>query len=519
MMKPLIKPLIKQLTTLTLLSLPLMTSAAATATIEQSRQASEQWRKQHGLDIINDFRDLLALPNVANNIDDMHKNADWIEAYLAKRQFTTQRLVAGNAPYIFAERKTPNADKTILIYAHFDGQPVNESLWDTSPWQPTIRDNLTELGGKSLPWPKTTRDINPDWRIFGRSAGDDKAPVIALMAALDALEQAGIQPRVNIKLILDGEEERGSPTLDKIVSKYGKLLDTDLMLICDGPMHQSGKRQLVFGVRGARGLNLTTYGAQRPLHSGHYGNWSPNAAEQMAELLATLHHDDGTIAVKGIKDVIRPITKAERKAIDNLPVIDDMLKQNLTIADTRLKNTRIEEAIMQPAIVITGIQVGTTGKKARNVLLPKADASINFRLVPNQTVENLNQHMADHFKQLGYTLVADDPTPEQLTSHNKLLKMQWHKGGYRAFRSALDSDMALKLSDILTTLNGEAPLMTPTMGGSLPIYLFEEAIDAPIIILPVANFDNNQHGPNENLKIDNLWQAVDLYAAVLVGLD
>ncbi|MBV1908988.1 MAG: M20/M25/M40 family metallo-hydrolase [Kangiellaceae bacterium] len=479
---------------------------------------SESWRKANSLQILNDFRDLLSLPNVAADKAAMNKNADWIEQYLQQREFKTKRLVAGGAPYIYAELNNPAATKTVLIYAHFDGQPVIADKWTTPPWQPTLRDNLVSSGGKAIPWPTKNSEVSEESFLFARSAGDDKAPVIALMAAIDGLKHAGIQPSVNIKLILDGEEEAGSPTLSKIIAQHGSLLKADLMLFCDGPMHQSRQRQLVFGVRGVMGVNLTTYGPKRPLHSGHYGNWAPNAAQQMASILASLHDQNGKIAIKNYYDDVRKITAVEQQAIDAMPNIDQQLKNELDIHSKHMKHTRVENSVMEPGVIITGIQVGSTGDKARNVVLPRATATVNMRLVANQKPSDVRTLVEKHFSSLGYFITKDEVTSEVLKRHHKVLLLNWGDSGYPAFRTSLASSMARQLNRILEELDGRKPLMTPTMGGSLPIYLFEQVVDAPIIILPVANHDNNQHGPDENIRIKNLWDAIDVYSAVITKL-
>lgn len=489
---------------------------ASASLVKQS--ASKSWRVNNSLQILNDFRDLLSIPNVASDKAAMNKNADWIESYLHQRQFKTRRLNAGGAPYIYAELNSPSATKTVLIYAHFDGQPVITERWSTPPWQPTLRDNLIDAGGKVLPWPTKNNEIDENSFLFARSAGDDKAPIIALMAALDGLNYAGIKPTVNIKLILDGEEEAGSPTLDKIIAEHGSLLKADLMLFCDGPMHQSRQRQLVFGVRGVMDVNLTTYGPQRPLHSGHYGNWAPNAAHQMASILASLHDDSGRIAINNYFDEVRKMTSEERSAINAMPNIDQQLKNELGIHPKHLEQTRIESSVMEPGVIVTGIQVGSTGDKARNVVVPKATATINLRLVANQKPSNVRKLLENHFTSLGYFLTSQEATSELLKEHRKVLSLDWGDSGYPAFRTSLESPMAKRLSQILENLDGTKPLMTPTMGGSLPIYLFEQVVEAPIIILPVANHDNNQHGPDENIRVKNLWDAIDVYAAVITQL-
>ncbi len=490
-------------------------SASANTTITEIKQTVRQWRTEHGLTILSDFRDLLSLPNVATNEKDMQANANWIESYLTRRGFQTQQLRAGGGPYVFAERRFPNAHKTLLIYAHFDGQPVNVERWTGSPWQPILRTDLVENHGEKIDWPDSTEQIDPTWRIFARSAGDDKAPIIAVMAALDALTAAGLEPSVNIKLFLEGEEEHGSPTLAAVLNKHQKLLASDLLLFCDGSMHQSGRRQFVYGVRGVTQVHLTTYGAVRPLHSGHYGNWAPNPGELLVSLLDSFHDAQGRIAIKNFYQDVTPISKVENEAIAAMPDIDNTLKKELAIFESRLKNTRLEEAIMQPAAVITGIRMGTVGKDARNVILPSATATINFRLVPNQTPANVKDMVNTHIAAQGYTIIDHPPSDRERATLPNLVYADWAEQGYPALRTELDNREAKQLKNIITAMDGQPPLMTPTMGGSLPIYSIRQVTDAPIILLPISNHDNNQHGPDENLKIENLWRAIDTFAAVL----
>ena len=471
----------------------------------------------HSHQIMADFHDLLAMPNLASDTDAIMANAAWIKAYIAQRGFESEIVSAGGAPYIIAEKSVAGATKTVLIYAHFDGQPVAPENWASPPFEPTLRTGMVEDGGKALPWPDATTAFDPEWRLFARSAGDDKAPVIALMAALDALAASGTQPSVNIKLILDGEEEAGSPTLEAILKTYGDRLKTDLLLFCDGPMHQSRGRQLVFGVRGDMGVNLTTYGPLRPLHSGHYGNWAPNPNDRLIQLLAKMKDDEARILVPGYLDDVNPISGAERAAIDALPDMAESLRHDLAIGDTDGGGQRLEDLVMAPAIVIKGYQGGGVGAQGRNIIMPSATASLDLRLVPDQTPTRVRESLNRFFTDQGFTIIDHDPTPDELRSADKILKVDWADGAYGAFRSSLDGIEAKKLIGLLDAIDGKATLLTPTMGGSLPIYLFEQAIDAPIILLPIANHDNNQHGRNENMRLQNLWDAIKVYAAVLEG--
>lgn len=464
--------------------------------------------------ILQDFIEFLAIPNISATPADMFKNSDWITAYIAKRGFISEVVTAGRAPYILAEKRVLGASKTILIYAHFDGQPVEPANWATPPFTPTLIDKPIELGGKPVNWDGQSA-LSPEWRLAARSAGDDKAPVIALMAALDAMDALGISPSVNIKLILDGEEEVGSPTLESILQAHGNKMAADFMLFCDGPMHPSRKRQLVFGMRGSMTLDLTTYGALSPLHSGHYGNFSPNPTDGLMRLLTTMTDEQGNILIKGYNDQVRPVSAAERKAIDNIPQVDEQLRYDLAIAESLGKTVRVEESVLQPGIIIKGFQAGGVGAQSRNIIQSSATASINMRLAADQTLAYVKEKMEAHIKGQGYTIVYDEPSIDLRRKSKKIAKLDWRPGAYPAFRSKIDSPEAMKLTEIMNTLSSEPTILTPTLGGSLPIYLFEQALDMPIIILPVANHDNNQHGRNENLRLQNLWDAIEVYAAIL----
>jgi acetylornithine deacetylase/succinyl-diaminopimelate desuccinylase-like protein len=493
-----------------LCSLTLLLSASTLSAATVVNEAVDKHLAAHAVEMLTDFRSLLSLPNVSTSTSDMQKNAEWISDYIGRRGFSSKIVSAGGAPYIIAQRPTPGASKTVLIYAHYDGQPVEPANWKTPPFEPTLKS-----AGQPLEWSALAEgDINPDWRVYARSAGDDKAPVVALMHAIDALQGAGLSSSVNVKLILDGEEEFGSPTVAQILAQHGDELSADVLLFCDGPMHQSGRRQLVFGVRGDMGVHLTAYGPARPLHSGHYGNWAPHPTDALMRLLATLKDMDGKILVPGYLDEVTPMSEAERVAIAAMPAVDDQLRDELALGRIEGSGERLETLIMQPAINIVGFQAGGVGRQARNIILPTATASLDLRLVKGQTIETVRSTLEAHFRNQGFYVTHEDPDEETRKAHPGVLKVDW-EGGYPAYRSALDGPEAQKLAGILRAYDGEAPLMTPTMGGSLPIYLFEQALDMPIVLLPIANHDNNQHGRDENMRIGNLFSAVGVYAAVL----
>jgi acetylornithine deacetylase/succinyl-diaminopimelate desuccinylase-like protein len=243
------------------------------------------WRQENEQLIVDRFATLLSIPNVASDKPNIRRNANHIVGLMKQAGLEAELLeLDGKNPAVFAQRLVPGAEKTVLIYIHYDGQPVNPDDWASDPWKPVMRDGMVETGGVVVPM---QAPFDPEWRIFGRSAGDDKAPVVALQSALIALDEAGISPSVNLKVFMDGEEEAGSPNLRAMLEKHKDKLSSDLWLFCDGPAHQSRQWQLVYGVRGMHGFNLTVYGPNRPLHSGHYGNWAPNPIALLTDLIGT----------------------------------------------------------------------------------------------------------------------------------------------------------------------------------------------------------------------------------------
>ncbi|NND44930.1 MAG: M20/M25/M40 family metallo-hydrolase [Xanthomonadales bacterium] len=474
------------------------------------------WRQANEAVIIERFAELLRIPNVAADTANIRRNAAHIRSMLEQAGLHTKLLeVEGGNPAVYAERLVPGAETTVLIYVHYDGQPVNPANWASDPWTPVLRDGLVEAGGSIVPM---AAPFDPEWRIFARSAGDDKAPIVALQSALLALDAAGRTPSVNLKVFMEGEEEAGSPMLRPMLEQHRELLAADLWLFCDGPVHQSRQWQLVYGVRGSFGFNLTVYGPNRPLHSGHYGNWAPNPIALLTDLLGSMRDPQGRVLIDGFHDQVRPLTEAELAAIEATPRMDERLVQELAIGRPET-DERLELAIARPALNFRGITAGDTGGQARNAIQPSASASIGIRLVPDMRPDHLVPVIEQHIRGQGFHVVHHEPGDDERRAHDRIARVDWSdSGGYPAYRADFDHPLAQRVSRVLDALSGGTLIQTPTMGGSLPIYIVEEVLDVPILILPVANHDNNQHGANENLRLQNLWDAIEIYAAVLTGL-
>ncbi len=464
--------------------------------------------------IVEDFVELLSYPNDSANLADMDANVVHIRGLLEARGLATQRLQSGGAPYIYGELLNPDATETLLLYAHFDGQPVQLENWDSLPFEPVLRDAPLPDGGQPIDISAVNGSFNPEWRLYARSAGDDKMPVIALIHVLDALRENNIELSVNLKVLLDGEEERGSPTLGRVIDDNPGLFDADLLLFCDGPMHQSRQAQLVFGVRGGRTLDMTTYGANRPLHSGHYGNWAPNPIMQMAYLLTSMRDEAGRILIDGYYDNVVTLTETERTAINTMPDIEGILQDELAVHTPEGGGMRIEELVTLPAFNARGITGGGVGTQGRNIILTESTVSLNLRLVPNQNPERIRRIIETHIEGEGFHIVYEDPTDEILRAHPKVVKLDWRGGGSPGLRTSMDGPMAQRLIQLMREMTPDL-ILTPTMGGGLPLNAFDNRMDKPIIILPLANHDNNQHGENENLRLQNLWDAMAVYGVVL----
>ncbi len=477
------------------------------------------FRVAHGPRIVRDYAELLALPNVASDAVNIRRNAEYLKTRLAALGVETELLeLEGAPPVVFGRLEVPGATRTLGLYVHYDGQPADPTQWATPPWQPTLLTKAREEGGVPRPLPSDGESIDPAWMIYARSAGDDKAPLGALFPALEALRAAPVQPTSNLVFFFEGEEEAGSPHLGTFLSQYrAKLDDVDAWLFLDGPVHQSGRAQIAFGVRGVTGLELTVYGPARSLHSGHYGNWAPVPGRLLSELLATLYDDDGKVAVAGFYDSTLPLGTAERAALARLPSYDAELRRELGLAETEAGNVPLAERLLLPSLTIQGLQSANVGALAANVIPATATANLGIRLVAGNDPVTMQELVEAHISAQGFEIVRDEPDLAIRRAHPKLVRVV-RSDGYPAARTAMDLPIATAIVAAATAAAGAEPVLQPGMGGSLPIYLFTDpagGLGKPCLIVPVANHDDKQHAPDENLRIANLWYAIDLYGALL----
>jgi len=483
-------------------------------------QKVRQFRQAHEQELLTEFEQLVAIPNVAADSANLRRTALFIQDMMRRRGIKTQLLAAptpGVPPVVFGEVRTPGAARTVVFYAHYDGQPVNPTQWGygLQPFRPVLATGPLDRGGQLITRSGPEQSLNPNWRLYARSASDDKAGVMTILSGYQALMASKLKPKVNIKFFFEGEEERGSPHLAEILARHKALLASDLWVICDGPVHQSGRKQVVFGARGDVNMSLKVYGPRRPLHSGHYGNWAPNPALALARLLASMADSTGRVRVAGFYDDVTPLTLAEKAALSQVPNLDETIRQELGFARPYGTGQSLVELLNQPSLNINGLQSANVGAQAANVIPTVATAVLDLRLVPGNDAQRQVQKVVRHIESQGYHVVAAEPTDAERAQYPLLVRVQ-PETGYNAQRTRLDLPIAQQVIAAVQTTTPDRVVLLPTMGGSLPLYVFEQQLNAHTITVPVANYDNNQHAENENIRLGNLWDGLETMAAIML---
>jgi acetylornithine deacetylase/succinyl-diaminopimelate desuccinylase-like protein len=477
-----------------------------------------EYRRAHEHQIISELTELLSIPNTAIDERNIQRNASKLVAMLDRRGFQTQLLpIAGRGPVVFGSLVKLGVKRTVMFYCHYDGQPAESSGWkDTKPFEPALRTASIEAGGKLIPFPDASTPYQDDWRIYARSAADDKSPIVAILVALDALWAKNIPLGVNLKLVLEGEEEAGSPHLKETLMAHRDLLRGDLLISADGPAHQSGRPLVDFGNRGVVSVQVTLYGPLRPLHSGHYGNWAPNPAMRLAQLLATMKDASGHVLIAGFYDDVAPLGADERQALRDAPTYDAQLLREFGLAQPDGGGRTLVELIAEPSLNIDGITSGWSGEQAKTIIPDQAVASLDMRLVKNIQPEKQVERLITHVRKQGYTVLDREPTLDERLRFPRIARVD-HDRGYPAAGTAMNLPVSRALVQLVDAAAGEAAVRMPPMGGSVPMYIFED-LHLPVIGVPIVNFDDNQHSPNENLRLGHFWRGMEIYGAILADL-
>ena len=485
---------------------------------QQVVAASREWIKREGHNILQEYADLLRLPNHASDLPNIERNCEFISQMFSKRGFDMRFLrIDGAPPIVYGERMVPGATRTFCIYSHYDGQPVVPENWTHPPFEPTLYDDAMPNGGRPIPFPTSGSDIDEEWRLYARSASDDKAPIISLAAALDGLEAAGIGLTSNIKLFFDGEEETGSPHVEAYLRTFDDLLnDITVWLLVDGAVYPTGDPTFKFGSRGRTAVQLTAYGPARPLHSGHYGNWAPVPGQMLARLLTSMKDEDGKVLIDGFYDSVIPMSNFERLQAEQAPNIDEQLKEELALHTTEGNGESLNLRIQLPSLTIRGLASGSVGAKARNVIPTTAIAELEMRLVNGNDPDSMLDLVEAHIKKEGWHVVYEDPSLEIRKSYKKVIKFVRDPDGFPASKVEMDRPEIQEVISGLKEFTGDRGVFLPATGASNRIYgLIFNDIGKPGICINTVNRDNNQHGADENVRIGNLWYGADILSVLL----
>ncbi|MFK7980320.1 MAG: M20/M25/M40 family metallo-hydrolase [Saprospiraceae bacterium] len=457
--------------------------------------------------------ELLSIPNDAHYSKDIERNIKWCEKEFQQRGFSTNRLTTETVPLLLAERKKEGADKTVLIYLQIDGQPVDKTKWfQESPWKPALKQKDANGAWQEIDWQNIHTNYDPELRVFARSTADSKGAANGFLAALDATKGIA-QPNFNIKVIMDFEEELGSPELPKAVDKYSEELAADMLIIFDGPRHISNQPTLTFGARGISEITLTVFGPRTPQHSGHYGNYAPNPAVRLAQLIASMKDVDGKVTIPGFYDGIE-LDEATKAILAKVPDDEKVIQKSIGIAAPDKVGNNYQEAIQYPSLNVRGMRSGWVGIRSRTIVPATATAEIDVRLVMESDPEWLLGLVRSHIQAQGYYVVDKEPTEEERMKYNRITFMR-AVTSYRAYRTAFDSTVGIWLDKALTRAFGKTPIKIRNSGGSIPIAPFVTTLGIPAVTVPIVNRDNNQHSPNENLRLGNYVDGVKTYIAVL----
>ncbi len=475
----------------------------------------KQHIEENGHQIIKDFAELLAIPNVAYDLPNINKNASFIVEELKERGVEAKLLrTVGTPPIVFGYLPVEGATRTLAFYVHYDGQPVNKANWTNDPWEPVLYDRAIHEGGQPIAFPKKGEEIDEEYRLYARSAGDDKGPIISILNALDVIRKENLEITSNLVLFFEGQEEAGSKNLRRYLEDNSELIDEiDLWMFCDGPVHQSRRPQLVFGVRGVTGMEVTVYGPNRSLHSGHYGNWAPVPGQMISTLISSMKDLDGNVIIDGFYDDVAPLSSREIEALASAPDVDASLRMELGLNDTEGSES-LYQRLLYPSLTIKGISTGNVGQEARNVIPSTATTSLGIRLVKGCDPEQMKDLVEAHIRKQGYHIVREDPDQETRMKYPRIAKVT-RGGGYPAARTSMEVPITQEVVTATRKVVGEDLVLLPTLGGSLPLYLFTDVLKKPAIIVPIANHDNNQHAADENLRLANLWYGIELMGAIM----
>ena len=473
---------------------------------------------EQAINNLDEFIEFLSYPNDANYESDIYKLMDWTENKFKSLDFKINRLDTETIPLMLASKHISDDYKTVLIYMHLDGQPVDLSKWNQeNPFIPVYKlkedEKFVDYDSNKIANIDYETLEEKDIRIFARASSDAKGPVMMLIQAMKFMNSKNIDNKFNLKLIMDFEEEKGSPSLPDAVKKHSTILKSDALLIFDGPQHESDLPTLNFGNRGISSITLKTYGPVVPQHSGHFGNYAPNPVFRMSNILSSMKDENGIVKIKGYYDGIT-ISDQVKKYLDNVPDDEESMLNKMQFKKPESVGSSYQEAIQFPSLNVRGIRAGWVEDEVRTIVPSECIAEIDVRLVIESDGYRLHDLIKKHIEDLGYVVLDHEPSKEERMKYEKIVKFN-STVSYPAFRTDIDSDLGNWLSETLTRTFGVKPVLRRTSGGSVPISPFVNVLNIPAVGVPTVNKDNNQHSPNENIKLINYIKGIESFVGIL----
>jgi acetylornithine deacetylase/succinyl-diaminopimelate desuccinylase-like protein len=471
----------------------------------------ERYVREHQPAIVHELLDLLAIPNHNRDVPNIRRNAEFLEQMLDRRGMNGEVWDTPSTPMVYGERLVPGAARTLLFYIHYDGQPIDKERWaQPDPYSPVLRAGRLDDKAQDVADAASRTAFPDDWRIYARSASDDKAPIQMLVSAMDAI---GGKPTHNIKVILHGEEEGGGPALDFVVKNHADKLRADVLVILDGPQHPSGKPTVYYGARGGGGLQVTVYTAKGAMHSGNYGNWLPDANVRLSQLLASMVDSTGKVVIEGFYDDVLPFPE---KAVTMMRAVPDdtaSMMKLYGLGSTDGAASSLQEGLNLPSFSIRRMEGGEVGA----VIPASATADIAMRLVKENSPRTMADRVIAHIRKQGYFIVDKDPDTATLAAHPRIAKVTARGGAESgAWRTDPDLPAARLVTDALQARYGvDGVVRIRTLGASLPANPFINGLKLPVVGVSLVNFDNNQHTDNENIRLGNLWNGIVTVAAMM----
>ncbi len=431
---------------------------------------------------IETLMDFVKQPSISRDVEAVEECSRYLKSLMVECGINTEIHKTEGNPIVYGKVLSNNKDaRTVLFYGHYDVQPPDPlEEWDSPPFEPTIRNG----------------------KLYGRGAGDNKGQLLAHIFAVKAFLEKEKSLPINVKFVFEGEEEIGSKSLTKFVEENKELLETDVVITSDGPIHDSGAPMVAFGVRGVMNFQLELETANTDNHSGNKGGVIPNPAWKLNEVLCTMMAKDEFVTIEGFYDDVLKPTQKELDLIDKLPFDSENLARVYGVERIDLdKKTFYKRLMFLPTLTINGLASGYTKEGTKNIIPKKAVAKMEVRMVKDQNPEDLFEKIKNH-----------------VNKTNPSIKVIQQEEDMYPSRTSSELPISEKVVAAVKRAYKRDPIVLPSMGGSLPDYIWTKVLGRPSIMVPYANADEANHAPNENMDLECFMKGIHFSVEIISGL-